>query len=201
MKQFTIYTFTILLLLTCMSLTSCESAKKERLITGRWSYSASNADNLNAKGIPTGTSTTLLESIDEFSSDHKEKEFGSFQIFFNLNDDEIDAPYTVILEYDTDYQGTWEVDGEDLVLKGEYCTYQFSKGYALDPTVDFDEDYYVNLMHNYADTAIVQPLIDMQMEEHRAQIFEVTPEALTLKYEDYVSMQTLTRLKKPQRNE
>lgn len=198
MKQFTIYTLTILLL---MSLTSCESAQKERLITGRWSYSTSYSDNLDAKDLPEGTITTLLESIDEFGKDNKEKEFGSFQVFFNLFLDETDAAYTVILEYDTDYQGTWRVDGDELVLKGDYSTFQFSRGYALDPTADYDEEYYVNLMHSYADTAIVQPLIDTMMNEHRAEIFELTSESLTLKNEGHAPMQTLTKVKKPSRNE
>ncbi|MBO4563939.1 MAG: hypothetical protein J5720_00730 [Bacteroidaceae bacterium] len=198
MKQVTIYTLTILLL---MSLASCESAKKERLVTGRWSYSSSFADNLNDKKLPEGSVTTLLESIDEFCADNKEKEFGSYQIFFNLYLDESDTPYTVILEYDTDYQGTWSVDGNDLVLKGDYCTYQFSKGYALDPTADYDEEYYVNLVHSYADTAIIEPLIDTMMAEHRAEIFELTSESLTLKYEGHAAMQTLTKVKKPTRNE
>ena len=195
MKQFSIL-FAILLLLI-----SCEPSKREKLIIGKWSYSATYSSNLQGDRIPNGTMTYLLENIDEYCADYTEKEFGSFQIFFNLYVEETDAPYTIIIEYDSDYQGIWSIDGDELVQRGDYCTYKFSKGYALDPNTHYDEQYYVKLMHAYADTAIVNPLIDVMIDEHRAEIFESSRDELTLKYKDNAVMQTLTKIKKPQRNE
>lgn len=193
MRQFTIL-FAILLLLV-----SCEPSKREKLIIGQWSYSSTYSTTVQGDSIPNGTMTYLLENLDEFCNDFTEKEFGSFQVFFNLYVKEADAPYTVIIEYDTDYQGTWSLDGGELVQKGDYCTYKFSKGYALDPEAEYDEQYYVNLMRAYADTAVVQPIIDMMIEEHRAEVFESSHDELTLKYTGQAIMQTLTKIKKPQR--
>ena len=195
MKQFSIL-FAILLLLI-----SCEPNKREKLIIGQWSYSSTFSTNIQGDSIPNGTMTYLLENIDEYHNDFTETEFGSFQIFFNLNVKEVDAPYTIIIEYDTDYQGTWSLEGGELVQKGDYCTYKFSKGYALDPDADYDEEYYVNLMRSYADTAVVQPIIDTMLEEHRAEVFESSRDELTLKYKGHAVMQTLTKIKKPQRTE
>ena len=195
MKPFTIVTiFTFAFFLFC----SCEPSKKERLLSYQWTYSSSNSQSLTAKkDIPAGTMTVLLENIDQFDADHIEKEFGSLQIFFNLNLEETDAPYTVILEYDFDYEGKWEIDGNFLQLSGDECTCMFSKGYALDPNADYDEDYYVKLLKTYADSRVVQPLINSQMEPHTAEIIELTDEELTLRYSGNMTVQTLTRLKKP----
>ena len=195
MKQFSIL-FAILLLLI-----SCEPNKREKLIIGQWSYSSTYSTNIQGDSIPNGTMTYLLENIDEYRNDFSEVEYGSIQIFFNLYVKEADAPYTIIIEYDTDYQGTWSIDGGELVQKGDYCTYKFSKGYALDPEADYDEQYYVNLMRAYADTAVVRPIKDTMVDEHRAEIFESSRDELTLKYKGHAVMQTLTKIKKPQRKE
>ncbi len=195
MKPFTIVTiFTFAFFL----FSSCEPSKKERLLSYQWTYSSSNSLSMTAKkDIPAGTMTILQETIDQFDADHIEKEFGSLQIFFNLYLEETDAPYTVILEYDSDYEGKWEIDGNILQLSGDECAYRFSKGYALDPNADYDEDYYVKLLKTYADSCVVQPLINSQIMAHSAEIMELTDEQLTLKYSGNTTVQTLTRLKKP----
>lgn len=195
MKPFTIVTiFTFAFFLFC----SCEPSKKEQLLSYQWTYSSSNSQSLTAqKDIPAGTMTILQENIDQFDADHIEKEFGSLQIFFNLYLEETDAPYTVILEYDFDYEGKWEIDGNNLHLSGDECTYRFSKGYALDPNTDYDEAHYVKLLKTYADSRVVQPLINSHMQPHTAEIIELTDEELTLRYSGNMTVQTLTRLKKP----
>ena len=195
MKPFTIVTiFTFAFFLFC----SCEPSKKEQLLSYQWTYSSSNSQSLTAKkDIPACTMTILQENIDQFDADHIEKEFGSLQIFFNLYLEETDAPYTVILEYDFDYEGKWEIDGNNLQLSGDECAYRFSKGYALDPNADYDEAHYVKLLKTYADSRVVQPLINSQMEPHTAEIIELTDEELTLRYSGNMTVQTLTRLKKP----
>ncbi len=195
MKPFTIVTiFTVAFFL----FSSCEPSKKERLLSCQWTYSSSRSLSMTAKkDIPAGTMTILLENIDQFDADHIEKEFGSLQIFFNLDLEETDVPYTVILEYDFDYEGKWEIDGNNLRLSGDECAYRFSKGYALDPNADYDEAHYVKLLKTYAYSRVVQPLINSQMEPHTAEILELSDEILTLKYSGNMTVQTLTRLKKP----
>ncbi|MCR5315023.1 MAG: hypothetical protein K6E52_03930 [Bacteroidaceae bacterium] len=195
MKPFTIVTiFTFAFFLFC----SCEPSKKERLLSYQWTYSSSHTLSMTAKkDIPAGTMTVLHENIDQFDADHIEKEFGSLQIFFNLDLEETDVPYTVILEYDFDYEGEWEIDGNYLQLSGDECAYRFSKGYALDPNADYDEAHYVELLKTYADSHVVQPLINSQMEPHTAEILELSDEKLTMKYSGNLTVQTLTRLKKP----
>lgn len=190
MKLFTIISFTILLLV------SCEPTKRERQIIGKWSYSSTYTDNIKSNDVLTGTMTYLIENVDEFCDDFTEKEFGTFQIFFNLFFNDNDVPYTVILEYDTDYQGIWSLDGDEIVLKGDYCTFKFSKGYQLDPEANQDVEYYVKQLKAYTDTAIVQPIIDTLLEEHKAEVFELSNDKLTLKYEGEAVMQTLTKIKK-----
>ena len=190
MKLFTIISFTILLLV------SCEPTKRERQIIGKWSYSSTYTDNIKSNDVLTGTMTYLIENVDEFCDDYTEKEFGTFQIFFNLFINENDVPYTVILEYDTDYQGVWSLEGDEIVLKGDYCTFKFSKGYPLDPETDHDAEYYVKQLMAYADTAIVQPITNTLLAEQKAEVFELSNEKMTLKYEGEAVMQTLTKTKK-----
>ena len=66
----------------------------------------------------------------------------------------------------------------------------------MDPKANQDVEYYVKQLKAYTDTAIVQPIIDTLLEEHKAEVFELSNDKLTLKYKGEAVMQTLTKIKK-----
>ena len=192
MKSFTY------ILLVALLVISCGPSDTENKLVGKWSYSASYSQNVQADStlhIPTAYMTYLHENIDEFCADHTEQESGSFEIYYDLTLNEYGFTNTIILEYITDYQGTWSLDGDKLSTTGEACTFKFVKGYALRSTPGFDADHYVNLMKNYSDTAVVRPLIQSRLVQSDAYIHELNNEEMVVKFENVTNMQTLTRVK------
>ena len=189
--------FTYILLVALLVISCGQSATENKLI-GKWSYSSSYSENVQADStqhIPTAYMTYLHENIDEFCADHTEQESGSFEIYYDLTLNEYGITNTIILEYTTDYQGTWSLDGDKLSTTGEACTFKFVKGYALRPTPTFDADYYINLMKSYSDTAIVRPIIKARLVQSDAYIHELNNEELVVKFENVTNMLTLTRVK------
>ena len=178
---------------------SCGPSATESKFIGKWSYTASYSENVQAdtsQHIPTAYMTYLHENIDEFRADHTEQESGSFEIYYDLTLGEYGVTNTIILEYQTDYQGTWTIDGDKLSTIGEACTFKYVKGYALRPTPGFDADYYIKLMKDYSDTAVVRPIIKARLVQSDAYIHELTNDEMVIKFENVTNMLSLSRIKK-----
>ncbi|MCR4836846.1 MAG: hypothetical protein K5899_10785 [Bacteroidaceae bacterium] len=193
MKQFAFIFIATLLVV------SCGPSAIENKIIGKWAYSSSYSDNIKSDSthqLPTAYMTWLLESVDVFNEDHTEYESGEFEIYYELTLGEYGFTNTIILEYKTDYQGTWKVKDDNLILTGESCTYEFVKGYAMRPMPNFDADYYVNIMKEYSDTAVIQPLIKSQLSQKETQIHELTNDEMVLKNNNTSYMMALSRIKK-----
>lgn len=193
MKPFT-YTLLVALLLI-----SCGHSAIENKLIGKWSYSSTYSENVkadSAQQLPTAYMTYLHENIDEFRADHTEHESGEFEIYYDLTLGEYGVTNTIILEYKTDYQGTWKLDGDRLHTTGESCTFKYVKGYALRPNPYFDADYYVDLMKNYSDTAVIQPIIQARLAESETSIHEVNNDEMVVKFDNVTNMLTLTRIKR-----
>jgi len=193
MKQF------IIIVLTTLLIVSCGSSIPENKVVGKWSYSASFSENVvadTAAHIPTAYMTYLYENVDEFRADHTEHESGQFEIYYDLTLGEYGITNTIILEYQTDYTGSWKLDGDRLHTTGESCTFQFVKGYALRPSPIFDADHYVNLMKAYSDTAIVQPMIQSRLIESEASIYQIDNDKMEIKFDNSHNMLSLARIKR-----
>ena len=64
------------------------------------------------------------------------------------------------------------------------------------PMPNFDADYYVNIMKEYSDTAVIQPLIKSQLSQNETQIHELTNDEMVLKNNNTSYMMALSRIKK-----
>ena len=173
------------LLLCVLIVTSCGSSlnDKEKKFEGKWhnTYSSSYSEDDFDKDCFIIDGTFSVESEDEYFSDHTEKSQGTLTYSFHVEDEDYDE--WIDLKYDVSYEGTWSVNGDELISKGKEIDIDFSKfktTQKYDPDID---DYYINILKGIVEDMIPEIRHEM-LKKSSQRIVNLSDDEITLKDED-----------------
>lgn len=175
----------IVLLFCVLIVTSCGSSlnDKEKKIVGKWhnTYSSSYSEDDFGEDCFIVDGTFSVESEDKYLSDHTEKEQGTFTFSFHVEDEDYEE--WINLTYDLSYEGTWSVNGDELISKGKEIDIDFSKFKTTQEYKPDIDDYYINILKSFVEDWIPEIRHDV-LKKYSQKIVNLSDDEITLEDED-----------------